>query len=159
MPRRFELVENPLRGFPPVFAVCCAHIVDTPDTMFHFPQAGNSTCLRVSPLPIKRVSALWGPLSASRQIPHLQPEKCFVHVQAAAKNDLDTVLRIRGELCEAFLTVLHIGGAICSADFHTYVYSMSVDFLDDLRFGDRNVDGITAYPFRKGYLRQFAAVV
>jgi len=77
MPRRFELVENPLRGFPPVFAVCCAHIVDTPDTMFHFPQAGNSTCLRVSPLPIKRVSALWGPLSASRQIPHLQPEKCF----------------------------------------------------------------------------------
>ena len=82
----------------------------------------------------------------------------FVHVHAAAENALNFIRRIRGELCEAFLTVLHIGGAIYSADFHTYVYSMSVDFLDDLRFGDRNVDGITAYPFRKGYLRQFAAV-
>jgi len=82
----------------------------------------------------------------------------FVHVQAAAKNDLDTVLRIRGELCEAFLTVLHIGGAICPADFHTYVYAHSIDFFDDLRFSDRDVDSTTAYPFSKGYLRQYAAV-
>ena len=29
----------------------------------------------------------------------------FIHVHAAAKNDFDFIRRIRGELCEAFLTV------------------------------------------------------
>ena len=68
----------PFRDFPPYLAVCCAHFVAVPDTMFHFLHAGNSTCIQTAPLPIKRILALWGPLLFFVvQIPHLQPEKYF----------------------------------------------------------------------------------
>ena len=73
----FRLSKNPYGVFRQTFAVCCAHIVDTPDTGVVF-ASENYTGVQVSPLPIKRVPALWGPHICGKQSMHLQPEKYFV---------------------------------------------------------------------------------
>ena len=73
-----SLSKIPCGAFRHFFAVCCAHFVAVPDTMFHFLHAGNSTCIQTAPLPIKRILALWGPLLFFVvQIPHLQPDMYF----------------------------------------------------------------------------------
>ena len=70
--------KTPLGAFRQFFAVCCAHFVANPVTIFRFLQAENSTCAWFAPLPIKRILALWGPLLFfGEQILHLQPEKYF----------------------------------------------------------------------------------
>ena len=39
------------------------------------------------------------------RIPHLQPEKCFRPRTRRGRKQLNFIRRLRGELCEAFLTV------------------------------------------------------
>ena len=58
-----ELVEKPLRAFPPAFAVCRAH------NLF---AVGEQIPYIMEQLPLAIV-----PLDSLRDAPHLQPEKCF----------------------------------------------------------------------------------
>ncbi|MBQ3192760.1 MAG: hypothetical protein IJB59_04220, partial [Oscillospiraceae bacterium] len=52
--------------------------VDASDTLLHFLQAENSTCICASPLPIKHNLLDGGPIAYGEEIPHLQPEKYFL---------------------------------------------------------------------------------
>ncbi|MBQ3194796.1 MAG: hypothetical protein IJB59_14640, partial [Oscillospiraceae bacterium] len=63
--------------FRQLFAACCAHFVDASDTLLHFLQAENSTCICASPLPIKHNLLDGGPVTFGAQLAHLQSEMYF----------------------------------------------------------------------------------
>ena len=75
-------------------------------------KAGPKSCFELVENPLSGLSASFLQ-SAARIICLLLAGKfhtcslrsVFVHEHAAAKNDFDFIRRIRGELCEAFLTV------------------------------------------------------
>ena len=96
----------PFGAFRQIFAVCCAQIVANPDTLFRFLQAGNSTCVRFAPLPIKRILALWGPLlPLANKFHTCSLISILRQVHALTQNVFDFVFCLRKKFCEAFSTV------------------------------------------------------
>ena len=99
----FCMSEKASGLFRQAFAVCFAHFVDAPDTTLRFPHAGNCACIWASPLPIKRVPALWGPLSLANKF-HTCSLRCILRqVHALTQNVLTLFFAFAKNSAKLFL--------------------------------------------------------